>query len=214
MPVDMNNLNPVSLPNSHYQPKGDIKTLVKIMRSQSNDFEDRDLVGEFNTISEKNTPCKSGSPKQPSIKFLNTVEKELKQANAHVGGTVRIANEYAKLLHNKHHLNEAYNKIQQETILNTLRSGGDLNNIASELLPKIPSSLDNYSATQNQVIPMGKINPQTNNFYAPPQQMPKIDIEKPKASYSLHPAPDIFSSPKTGSAATYRIVPFDLMAGA
>jgi hypothetical protein len=213
--VNTMNANPVTVPTSHYaNNKGDIKTLVRMMKSQAKDFENRDLVGEFNTISEKNTPCKSGSPKQPSIKFLNSVEKELKQANAHVGGTVRIAKEYAKLLHNKNHLNEAFQKVREETILNTLRSGYqhiDDISMPTQSLPNTQSTHDNHSVAMNNTIPMGKITTQTENK---PQNAPKIEISKADATYNLSPAPDIFSNSKTGHTATYKIVPFNLVTGA
>jgi len=199
MSIDVNNNTSLSVSSKPYLPKGDIKTLVKIMRSQSSDFDTRDLVGELNTVSQKDTPCKRGSAKQPSIKFLTTVEKELKQANALVKGTTGIATEYAKLLHNKHHLNQAYQKIQSETILASLRESNN--------------PLDNDSPTlSNQTsFPMGKI---TSVPEVSPQAAPvKVDVQKPDATYNLAPAPDIFSTAKNGNPTTYKIVPFDFIAG-
>ena len=195
---------------SPYNPSGDIKTFVRAVRSQVNDLSDRDLITEFNNAAQKDTHCKSGSPNQPSIKYLKSVEKELKQVNAHVGGTVAIANEYAKLLHNQRHLDTADRKIQEQTFINTLRDVGVQDNT-----DKVTTAPLNLSVTK-ATIPNGTIKTLDADMIQQPRQeqsQPQFEISQPTASYNLEPAPDIFSSPKAGGNTTYRIVPFNFMAG-
>jgi hypothetical protein len=204
----------VATPTKPYSPNGDIKTFVRAVRSQVNDFSDRDLITEFNNAAQKDTHCKSGSDKQPSIKYLKSVEKELKQVNAHVGGTVAIANEYAKLLHNQRHLDTADRKIQEQTFINTLRDVGVQDNT-----DKVTTAPLNLSVTK-ATIPSGTVKTIDADMIQPqrqaqlqPQPQQQFEISQATASYNLEPAPDIFSSPKAGGNTTYRIVPFNFMAG-
>jgi hypothetical protein len=199
-----------------------VKTLIKAIRSESNKFLDRDLVQEFNQSADN----KPTDKKSPTVDFLTSVESDLKNINSHISLTNKVGQQYAKLLHNQYHLdNTAYN-IQKQTMLNSFRDAHrpidtDLSShIPLKMMPvqnekpdkKQKSIADNPINNQHNAIPMGNIQTQ----YQPPQKSAEAqyDISTPSHSYQLTHGQDIFSSPKTGSSASYRIVPFTVMTGA
>lgn len=168
-----------------------IKFLIKSVRSESSDFANRDLLSE---IPKANTD---------QLKFLNGVEKDIKSINTKMEKTNIIGQQYAKLLHNQRHLDRTFQRVQRETIVNTLM---DIENA-------------NQSQTNNHVLKNALAHENiimSNHDIAPKQDNKPLNVElsKPSHSYQLAPAPDIFSAPKTGHSNSYKIVPFDYMTGA
>ncbi len=210
-----------------------VKTLIKAIRSESTKFLDRDLVQEFNQSADN----KSINKKSPTADFLTSVESDLKNINAHIGLTNKVGQQYAKLLHNQYHLDNTDYNIQKQTMLNSFRDAhrpiiadysSDIslkmmpvpNNVPdskSDSKPKNSTHTTPINHQQNQhnqhnTIPVGNIQTQ----YQPPQKSTETqyEISSPSHSYQLTHGQDIFSSPKTGSSASYRIVPFTVMTGA
>lgn len=201
-----------------------VKTLIKAIRSESNKFLDRDLVQEFNQSADN----KATNKKSPTIDFLTSVESDLKNINSHISLTNKIGQQYAKLLHNQYHLDNTAYDIKKQTMLNTLHNGykplnHDTDFSANTPLKMIPVPHEKPEEKQKSIahspinhqknpIPVGNI--QTN--YQPPKNSAstQYEISSPSHSYQLTQGQDIFSSPKTGSSASYQIVPFTLMTGA
>ena len=125
-------------------------------------------------------------------------------------------------MHNQHHLGDTFYKIQEQTVLNALREGNEktINNLSIVKNTPTQSNLDirvsNNPQTPYNAIPSGTVRTESHNhgtMQTAPNTEPQFDIQKPTSSYQLSPAPDIFSAPKNGGNVTYKIVPFDLMAG-
>jgi hypothetical protein len=199
-----------------------VKTLIKAIRSESNKFLDRDLVQEFNQSADNKTENK----KSPTADFLTSVESDLKNINSHMGLTNKVGQEYAKLLHNQYHLDNTDYTIQKQTMLNSFRDAhrpiiADYSSDISLKMMPVPNEKSKISTCtppinhQDNTIPMGNIQA----HYQPPQSpIPlsgtQLEISYPSHSYQLTHGQDIFTAPKTGSSASYHIVPFTLMTGA
>jgi hypothetical protein len=215
MSMDINKINCVvyNQPKDSTVNKG-VGTLIKSIRSESKEFLDRDLVQELNQSVAKNPKDEA----KETVKFLKSIETDLKNTNSKVSTINSIGKEYAKLLHNQHHLGETFYKIQEQTVLNTLREGNDktINNLSIEKKPSTQSDINirvnNNPQTPYDAIPSGAVRT-PNTINTPIQNTPQFNIEKPTTNYQLAPSPDIFSAPKNGGNVTYKIVPFDFMAG-
>lgn len=218
MASDITKINPV-IDNRTQHPKyKNVQTLIKAMRSESTQFFNRDLVTEFN----QSAHMQSRDNKSPTIQFLTVVEDDLKNINAHMGATNKVGQQYAKLLHNQTVLDNTESLIQKQTMTHTLRDAQrpPVTDVYSGMpLDMVFTPQENPKASpakkaegNTDAIPTGVI--QTQNQPVVPYSTAQFEIHQPPQSYPLSSGYDIFSSPNNGRGATYKIVPFDLIAGA
>jgi hypothetical protein len=182
-----------------------VKTLIKAIRSESEKFLDRDFIQEYN----QSTQNKPMGAQSPTLNFLCSLEGDLKIINSHMNYTDRIGKEYTKLLNNQRKLDNTVHNIQKQIILKTLYDAQkpiDTDSTPNASVKLMAPLMKTYA------IPIGNIH--SSYQHNPPKPPAIFEISNPSPTCRPKASPDIFSAPKTGSNATYKIIPFDLIAGA